>query len=302
MLDDYVYSYPNVQGEIALELTINADGTVKNIDVVSSSLKDAKVQQCIIERLKWQKTFAGWQQVSQGGNTNEEAIEKRQELSSVIAETFKSGQAIVNARIHFVLKAETEEAVDAATNTLINVLNRLGADGLKEDKIGDTLFLTCLPLNFDYTYEKFIRRTKRLLSDNLSDMVPLYGSFRGTKTPATLYVNRRGEPVCIDFFDSDINPHGLLIGSSLLTSIIFFCIWISLFVIFIIFSICAENPSSGETRHEGLSTSLFDSLTSVTLSPNIFLKTFLRQFSGAKCSMLFFLRLVLEVNFLKTRY
>ena len=167
-----------------------------------------------IERLKWQKTFAGWQQVSQGGNTNEEAIEKRQELSSVIAETFKSGQAIVNARIHFVLKAETEEAVDAATNTLINVLNRLGADGLKEDKIGDTLFLTCLPLNFDYTYEKFIRRTKRLLSDNLSDMVPLYGSFRGTKTPATLYVNRRGEPVCIDFFDSDINPHGLLIGSS----------------------------------------------------------------------------------------
>ena len=42
----------NVQGEIALELTINADGTVKNIDVVSSSLKDAKVQQCIIEQMK----------------------------------------------------------------------------------------------------------------------------------------------------------------------------------------------------------------------------------------------------------
>jgi Ca-activated chloride channel family protein len=41
-----------VQGEITLELTINAEGTVKNINAVSSTLKDANAQQCIVEQMK----------------------------------------------------------------------------------------------------------------------------------------------------------------------------------------------------------------------------------------------------------
>ena len=167
-----------------------------------------------LDRLKWHKKLAFMQQASSSGEISEEAVEKKEELSSVISETFKGGQTIVYARIHFVLKAKTVEEVEHATTTLINVLNRLNADGLKEEIIAPSLFLTCLPLNFDYSYENFIRRTKRLLSDNLADMVPLYGSFKGTKTPAQVYLNRRGEPVFVDFFDSETNPHGMIIGAS----------------------------------------------------------------------------------------
>ncbi len=167
-----------------------------------------------VERLKWQKKFAFMQQNTESGDISEEAVEKKEELSSVITETFRGGKSIVYARIHFVLKSETIEEVEHATTSLINVLNRLNADGLKEEIIAPSLFLTCLPLNFDYHYEDFIRRTKRLLSDNFSDMVPLYGSFKGTKTPAAVYLNRRGEPVFVDFFDSETNPHGMIIGAS----------------------------------------------------------------------------------------
>lgn len=170
-------------------------------------------QEAALDVLKFNKKFAFLQNNS-SNDINEEALEKKEELSSVISETFKGGQAIVYARIHFCLKAKTVEEVEHAATTLINVLSRLNSDGLKEEIIAPSLFLTCLPLNFDYSHENDIRRSKKLLSDNLSDMVPLYGSFTGTKTPAQFYLNRRGEPVFVDFFDSETNPHGIVIGAS----------------------------------------------------------------------------------------
>jgi Ca-activated chloride channel family protein len=42
----------NVQGEITLELTINVDGTVKNISVISGTINDVNVQQCMTEQMK----------------------------------------------------------------------------------------------------------------------------------------------------------------------------------------------------------------------------------------------------------
>ena len=45
-------------------------------------------------------------------------------------------------------------------------------------------------------------------------MLPLYGSVKGTKTPAQMYLNRRGETVFWDFFDSNTNPHAIIIGAS----------------------------------------------------------------------------------------
>jgi conjugal transfer ATP-binding protein TraC len=90
----------------------------------------------------------------------------------------------------------------------------MGAEGLKEEVIGSSLFLSCLPLCFDNYYEAFIKRTKRMISSNLSDMLPLYGSVKGTRTPAQMYLNRRGEVVFWDFFDSNTNPHAIIIGAS----------------------------------------------------------------------------------------
>ena len=167
-----------------------------------------------IDRLKRQKMFAFMQRVSSSGDTSEEAVEKKEELSAVIAETFKGGQSIVYARVHFVLKSESEEEVEQASMSLVNFLNRLNADGLKEEIISPSLFLSCLPLNFHYYYENFVRRTKRVLSGNFVDLLPLYGSFKGTKTPAQTYLNRRGEPIFLDFFDSSTNPHGIIVGAS----------------------------------------------------------------------------------------
>jgi Ca-activated chloride channel homolog len=42
----------NAKGEIKLELTINTDGSVKNISVVSGTISDASIQKCIMDQMK----------------------------------------------------------------------------------------------------------------------------------------------------------------------------------------------------------------------------------------------------------
>jgi hypothetical protein len=94
--------------------------------------------------------------------------------------------------------------VARADDAVIQAGRRLGLEFLPEPVLGSTLFLQTLPLGFDPAYpdERFLRRARRLPSPNLAQLLPLYGTFRGTTTPALLYLNRRGETVHFDPFDS----------------------------------------------------------------------------------------------------
>lgn len=170
--------------------------------------------QTAMGELQMQKSFAFMHQDNWLGDKSVEAIEKKKELDETLSDLFKSGQKIIHARIHFIVRDRQEERVEEYAGQIMNILNRLNCEGVKEELIGASLFLTCLPLNFDPYYERFIRRAKRLMASNAADMLPLYGSLKGTKTPAQLYLNRRGEIVFLDFFDSNINPHGVVIGAS----------------------------------------------------------------------------------------
>jgi len=167
-----------------------------------------------MDHLNMQKSFAFMHQDNWLGDKSVEAIEQKKELDETLSNLFKSGQKIVHARIHFIVSHLRQQKAEEDAGRIINVLNRLNCEGIKEELIGASLFLTCLPLNFDPYYERFIRRSKRLMASNAGDMLPLLGSLKGTKTPTQLYLNRRGEIVFLDFFDSNINPHGVVIGAS----------------------------------------------------------------------------------------
>jgi conjugal transfer ATP-binding protein TraC len=164
--------------------------------------------------LQMQKSLTFMQQDNWLGDKSIEAIEKKKDIDNTLSDLFKSGQKIIHARLHWVVSHQQEDKAEEDAGRIINILNRLNCEGIMEELIGASLFLTCLPLNFDPYYEKFIRRSKRLMASNAVDMLPLYGSFQGTKTPVQFYLNRRGEVVFLDFFDSQINPHGVVIGAS----------------------------------------------------------------------------------------
>jgi len=171
-------------------------------------------QEDAIARIKIQKAFAFTQRANVFGDKSIEAVEKKEELDSVIRETFSSGHKIIYPRIHFIVSGESKDKCETSIANILNMLSRMGCEGLKEEIIGASLFLSCLPLCFDHTFENFVKRTRRMISNNLADMLPLYGSVKGTQTPAQVYLNRRGEPVFWDFFDSNTNPHAIIIGAS----------------------------------------------------------------------------------------
>lgn len=171
-------------------------------------------QEEAIKKIKAQKAFAFVQRFTLFGDKSVEAAEQKEELDSVIRETFSSGHKIVYPRIQFIVYEDSEDASERAINNILNVLNRMGCEGLYEEIIGAALFISCLPLCFNHSYERMVKRTKRMISNNLSDMLPIYGSTRGTDTPAQVYLNRRGEPIFLDFFDSNTNPHAIVLGSS----------------------------------------------------------------------------------------
>ena len=171
-------------------------------------------QEEAIRRIKIQKAFAFTQRSNVFGDKAIEAIEKKEELDSVIRETFSSGHKIIYPRIHFIVSGGSKDKCEVSIANILNMLSRMGCEGLKEEIIGASLFLSCLPLCFDHSFERFIKRTRRMISGNLADMLPLYGSVKGTQSPAQVYLNRRGEPVFWDFFDSNTNPHSIIIGAS----------------------------------------------------------------------------------------
>ncbi len=171
-------------------------------------------QEEALRRIKMQKAFAFMQRSTYLGDKSIEAAEKKEELDSCIKETFSSGHKIIYPRIHFIASGTTPDDCENSVNNILNVLSRMGCEGLKEEIIAASLFISCLPLCFDHAYERFVKRTKRMVSSNLADMLPLYGSVKGTETPAQIYLNRRGELVPWDFFDSNTNPHAIIVGAS----------------------------------------------------------------------------------------
>ncbi|MHC4606108.1 MAG: VirB4 family type IV secretion system protein [Planctomycetota bacterium] len=85
---------------------------------------------------------------------------------------------------------------------------------VQEDALAPTLLLQSLPLAYDPANDRALKRGRRLLAPNLSHLLPVYGSLRGTKSPDLLFLNRRGEPATFSFFDSDVAPHGVVAGVS----------------------------------------------------------------------------------------
>ena len=57
------------------------------------------------------------------------------------------------------------------------------------------------------------RSSRRIPALSAAHLLPLYGDYTGSETPAQLYINPRGEAVCVDFFDRAL-PHTIVAGMS----------------------------------------------------------------------------------------
>ncbi|MDP2860629.1 MAG: TraC family protein, partial [bacterium] len=92
-------------------------------------------QEEAVRRIKMQKAFAFTQRFNMFGDKSVEAVEKKEELDSVIRETFSSGHKIVYARTHFIVSGTDPEKCESSIAGILNALSRLGIEGLKEEII-----------------------------------------------------------------------------------------------------------------------------------------------------------------------
>ena len=90
-----------------------------------------------------QKAFSFMQRANMFGDKAVEAVEKKEELDSVIRETFSSGHKIIYPRIHFIVSGSDPEKCESDVANILNALSRLGIEGLKEEIIAGSLFLSC---------------------------------------------------------------------------------------------------------------------------------------------------------------
>ncbi|MCL5674246.1 MAG: TraC family protein [Candidatus Omnitrophica bacterium] len=161
-----------------------------------------------MEKVKRKSSFAFIHKTNILGDRSIEADLIKKDTDTVIEKVFGQGRKILNCSTHFLVWENKESGIE---NEIINTLHFLGCEGVKENLIGAGLFLACLPFGYDYKFEKFYQRSHKMLSDNASDIIPVWGSGTGSNTPAAIFTNRQGRVFFFDPFDSN-SPHFLTVG------------------------------------------------------------------------------------------
>ena len=146
-------------------------------------------------------------QMGGGGDGRADLATIKSEVDRVLSEMYVDGARAFTARLHLVIPEES-------ASPAIHAFSRVGVSLIPEEALAGTLYLQTLPLAYDPANDRMLKRGRTLLGLNLAQLLPLYGSFRGTPKPDLLLANRRGEPITFSFFDSEVAPHGIVAGVS----------------------------------------------------------------------------------------
>jgi len=162
--------------------------------------------------LRQKRNFAYIQRNNLFGEEDPEKRQLRADLDAMMRDTTSH---ILHTRVHLVLWGKAGRSMASTFSVITQAGRRVGLEFMPEAIIGHQLFLQCLPLglNLKYPREQMLRRSRRIPALSAAHLLPLYGDYAGSATPAQLYSNARGEAACVDFFDRPL-PHTIVAGMS----------------------------------------------------------------------------------------
>ena len=162
--------------------------------------------------LRQKRSFAYIQRNNLFGEEDPEKEQLRRDLDAMMRDTTST---ILHTRVHLVLWGRADRSMASTFSVITQAGRRVGLEFMPETIIGHQLFLQCLPLglNLKYPKEQMLRRSRRIPAMAAAHLLPLYGDYTGSQTAAQLYINPRGEAVCVDFFDRPL-PHTIVAGMS----------------------------------------------------------------------------------------
>ncbi len=167
-----------------------------------------------LSRLQARRRMAHSMSLSQGGRATDLESEARLHATEdLLRELLATGQKIFYAQIAILIRAKNISDLTVMTNTVLSRMRELGsAEGLAESVAAFKTWKTMLPLG-----NIAMIRQKRIKTDNLADLLPIYEGFRGTDDakPVCLFENRSGGLVAHDPFHPGFpNYNALVTGSS----------------------------------------------------------------------------------------
>lgn len=162
-------------------------------------------------RFEKRDAFA-WRQL-QGPRKKLELIKIKEDAETALDELMNGRRALM-VRFHVILSDPSPELVREKARAVMGAIDRLGVEMIEEDDLGLNIYLQSLPMMYHPESDKGLKRAFTMMSSNVADMLPLYGSYQGTATPEVLLQNRRGELVFFSPFDSEVAPHTVVTGVS----------------------------------------------------------------------------------------
>jgi conjugal transfer ATP-binding protein TraC len=162
-------------------------------------------------RFEKRDAFA-WRQL-QGPRKKLELIKIKEDAETALDELMNGRRALM-VRFHVILSDPSPEVVREKARAVVGAIDRLGVEMIEEDALGLNIYLQSLPMMYHPESDKGLKRAFTMMSSNVADMLPLYGSYQGTPTPEVLLQNRRGELVFFSPFDSDVAAHMVVTGVS----------------------------------------------------------------------------------------
>ncbi len=168
-----------------------------------------------MEKLKAKRRMA--HSMASGPANRVSDLESESKLSSteeLMRELINTGQKVFTFELTFILKSDPSKEglrqLDVSTRELLSRLRSLnGAEGLVESLAGWKIFKNNLP-----GAPKAQVRGKRIKTNNLADLLPLYGPRLGDAIPSVLFRNRLNGLVSYNPFDQNLPNYNCLVTGS----------------------------------------------------------------------------------------
>lgn len=169
-----------------------------------------------LSSLQMRRKMAHSMSINNDGRASDlESEAKLNSTEELLRELINTGQKILYSQLSVLIRASTEDELKMRTRTILTRLRELnGCEGMEESVGNLRIWKNMLPMgNLNMT------RPKRIKTDNLADLLPVYQAYQGPKDdrakPVCLFQNRGSELVSYDpYYPGLPNYNTLVTGSS----------------------------------------------------------------------------------------
>jgi len=116
---------------------------------------------------------------------------------------------------NIIVEAETDEELDERTRKICHVFhNKLECEVIEEDDIGLGLCLNSLPLNYTPDSDFSTKRSIRILRSDAIKFAPIFDSFRGLKSPNSIFLSRENNLVPFSLTENETSNHTVVVADT----------------------------------------------------------------------------------------